>query len=66
MHAHVSVAKHRREVFTAASLNVLRELFEQVSADFGAELRSFEGERDHVHLLVTDPTKLAWPDWSIA
>jgi putative transposase len=31
----------------------------QVCADFGAELREFNGELDHVHLLVHHPPKVA-------
>ena len=27
-------------------------------ADFEAELKEFNGERDHIHLLVTDPPKV--------
>ncbi|KAB1142484.1 IS200/IS605 family transposase [Streptomyces luteolifulvus] len=30
-----------------------------VCTDFGAELREFNGERDHVHLLVHYPPKVA-------
>jgi putative transposase len=31
----------------------------KVCADFGAELREFNGEADHVHLLVEYPPKVA-------
>ena len=31
----------------------------KVCADFGAELREFNGEDDHVHLLVEYPPKVA-------
>jgi len=31
----------------------------EVCADFGAELREFNGEDDHVHLLVHYPPKIA-------
>ena len=30
-----------------------------VCADFGAELREFNGEADHVHLLVLYPPRIA-------
>lgn len=60
LHAHlVFVTKYRRRVFAAAALAHPRESFGKVCADFGAELTAFEGERDHVHLLVVYPPKVA-------
>jgi putative transposase len=40
-------------------LNELREIFSDVCTDFEAELIEFEGEDDHVHLLVNYPPKVA-------
>ena len=60
MHAHlVFVTKYRRDVFTKAILNDLQEIFASVCADFEAELVAFDGEDDHVHLLVNYPPKVA-------
>ena len=60
MHAHlVFVTKYRRKVFTAKTLNVLKQILAGVCADFECELQSFEGEGDHVHLLVVYPPKVA-------
>ena len=60
MHAHlVFVTKYRREVFTKAILDDLRLIFSSVCSDFGAELIEFDGEDDHVHLLVNYPAKVA-------
>jgi putative transposase len=60
MHAHlVFVTKYRRHVFTKIILDDIRPLFERVCKDFGAELVEFEGEEDHVHLLVNYPPKIA-------
>ena len=60
MHVHlVFVTKYRRRVFSAAALKHLQAYFTKVCADFGAELQAFEGERDHVHLLVVYPPKVA-------
>jgi putative transposase len=60
MHVHlVFVTKYRRAVFTQAVLNELREIFASVCEDFEAELVEFDGERDHVHLLVNYPPKIA-------
>lgn len=60
MHAHlVFVTKYRRNVFTKEILNDLRGIFSNVCADFEAELVEFDGEDDHVHLLVNYPPKVA-------
>jgi putative transposase len=37
----------------------LRDVFASVCADFEAELVEFDGEDDHVHLLVNYPPKVA-------
>ena len=60
LHAHlVFVTKYRREVFTKEILNDLRVIFAQTCLDFEAELVEFDGEDDHVHLLVNYPPKVA-------
>lgn len=60
MHVHlVFVTKYRREVFTKEILDELRLIFAGVCADFEAELVEFDGEDDHVHLLVNYPPKVA-------
>ena len=60
MHVHlVFVTKYRREVFTKAILDDLREIFTSVCTDFESELVEFDGEDDHVHLLVNYPPKIA-------
>jgi putative transposase len=60
MHVHlVFVTKYRREVFTKVILDDLRHIFTGVCIDFGAELVEFDGEDDHVHLLVNYPPKVA-------
>jgi putative transposase len=55
----VFVTKYRRNVFTAAHLGTLRELFGRICTDFEAELVEFDGEDDHVDLLVRYPPKVA-------
>jgi putative transposase len=52
------VTKYRREVFTKEILDALRPIFSSVCADFEAELVDFDGEDDHVHLLVNYPPKV--------
>ena len=60
MHVHlVFVTKYRREVFTKEILNDLHVIFAQTCLDFEAELIEFDGEDDHVHLLVNYPPKVA-------
>ena len=59
MHVHlVFVTKYRR-VLTKAAFDDLREIFAKVCQDLEAELVQFDGEDDHVHLLVNYPPKLA-------
>jgi putative transposase len=60
MHIHlVFVTKYRREVFNKEILDELRLIFCSVCKDFEAELVEFDGEDDHVHLLVNYPPKVA-------
>jgi putative transposase len=60
MHVHlVFVTKYRRDVLTKAILDDLRIIFTNVCKDFEAELVEFDGEDDHVHLLVNYPPKVA-------
>lgn len=60
LHAHlVFVTKYRRGVFTQQMLQRCEEIMRDVCADFEAELKEFNDERDHVHLLVHYPPKVA-------
>jgi putative transposase len=60
LHAHlVFVTKYRRKVFTRAALDALKPIFSKVCRDFEAELQEFNGEDDHVHLLVTYPPNIS-------
>ena len=51
----VFTTKYRRKVFTARHIEALRALFTDVCAQFDAALAEFDGETDHVHLLVNYP-----------
>lgn len=55
----VFVTKYRRGAITDRVCEHLRGTFAGVCAKMGAELREFDGEEDHVHLLVDYPPKLA-------
>ncbi len=60
MHVHlVFVTKYRRKVFTKQVLDDLRGIFLNVCSDFESCLVEFEGEGDHVHLLVEYPPKVS-------
>lgn len=60
MHVHlVFVTKHRGEVFTKEILDALRAIFSSVCTDFEVELVEFDGEDDHVHLLLNYPPKVS-------
>ena len=63
LHVHlVFVTKYRRKVFTAPIINELKTIFETVCLQFNAELIEFDGEDDHVHLLILYPPKLSIAD----
>jgi putative transposase len=58
LHVHlVFVTRYRKAAFRKKHYDTMREIFEGVCEDFDAELTEFDGEADHVHLLVNYPTK---------
>ncbi|MEU8054704.1 IS200/IS605 family transposase [Microbispora bryophytorum] len=60
LHAHlVFVTKYRHKVFTDRHLTRLEEITRAVCEDFEVELVDFNGENNHVHLLVNFPPKVA-------
>ncbi|MET9463615.1 IS200/IS605 family transposase [Streptomyces sp. NPDC006544] len=60
LHVHlVFVTRLRRGIFDDAMLTRCEEIMRDVCVSFGAELREFNGEGDHVHLLVHYPPKIA-------
>ncbi|MBQ0987592.1 IS200/IS605 family transposase [Streptomyces sp. F63] len=60
LHAHlVFTPRYRRGPFTDEILTRCEEIMRAVCADFETELVEFNGERDHVHLLVHYPPKVA-------
>jgi putative transposase len=59
LHVHlVFVTKYRRGVFDGAMLTRCEEIMRDVCAQMDAELREFNGDTDHVHVLVHYPPKL--------
>ncbi|MBN2865594.1 MAG: IS200/IS605 family transposase [Thiotrichales bacterium] len=60
LHVHlVFVTKYRKDVFSERVLIDLEEIVRSVCLDFEAELVEFNGEHDHVHLLINYPPKVA-------
>src|SRR5260370_8591820 len=53
----VFVTKYRHPVFTAAHLTRMEKIRRDGCGDFDCELAEFNGEADHVPLLVTFPPK---------
>jgi transposase IS200-family protein len=56
LHVHlVFITKYRRNVFTHDMLTACENIMREVCESFGATLDEFNGETDHVHLLVRYP-----------
>ncbi|MBB5967326.1 putative transposase [Planomonospora venezuelensis] len=53
------MTKFRHPVFTGVHLERMEQVMRDVCASFETELREFNGEADHVHLLVNFPPKVA-------
>ena len=59
LHCHlVFVTKYRYNVLQGYMYPTLQTLFEKVCMDFETELVEFNGESDHVHLLINYPPKI--------
>ena len=60
LHVHlVFVTKYRKRVFTKKILKELEKIFRSVCSDFQSILSEFNGEIDHVHLLINYPPKIS-------
>lgn len=60
LHVHlVFVPRYRRKVFDQDALERLHTTLSAVCEDFAATLDEFNGEPDHVHLLVRYPPKVS-------
>lgn len=60
LHVHlVFVTKYRRKVMTNDVLLELENIFRDICQSFEAELQEFNGENDHVHLLLNYPPKIS-------
>ncbi len=60
LHAHlVFTPKYRRNIFSAVHLKALESYARKVCEDLEVELVEFNGEPNHVHVLVNYPPKLS-------
>ena len=60
LHTHIVLTpKYRKNVMTARVAGELRAAFEEVCGRYEATLDAFETDRDHAHLLVSYPPKVA-------
>jgi putative transposase len=60
LHLHlVLVTKYRRRCIDGPILARLREIFDKLAVRWGCELLEFNGEPDHVHLLLSVNPKVA-------
>jgi putative transposase len=55
----VFVTKYRRSVFSRDHLVEMEAIFTSVCKELGAFLEEFDGEEDHVHLLVRYPPSVS-------
>lgn len=55
----VFVTKYRTEVFNKQHIVSLSNIFKGVCGQFEAELVEFDGEENHVHLLINYPPKVS-------
>ena len=56
----VFTTKYRRKLFTGIMIEQLREAFESACVKLECELIEMDGEEDHVHLLISYPTKTSY------
>ncbi len=55
----VCVTKYRRKVFTLESLKLIEKSFKEVANKMNFKVLEFNGEADHVHVLIEYPPKLS-------
>lgn len=59
LHAHlVFVPKYRKKIFCRKMLEALQNMFSEICESFDVTLSEFDGEDNHVHLLVSYPPKV--------
>ncbi|MCA9507480.1 MAG: IS200/IS605 family transposase [Myxococcales bacterium] len=60
LHAHlVFVTKYRRKVLNKNILDDMKRIFEKITNEHQVILKEFNGEEDHVHMLIHYPPKVS-------
>jgi putative transposase len=60
LHAHIIFTpKYRKKIFIKEHLDLMKTVFEGICKMNDATLEEFDGEADHVHLLVLYPPRIA-------
>ncbi len=60
LHAHlVFVTKYRRKVLNQKIIDDMKSIFEKISNEHQVILKEFNGEEDHVHMLIHYPPKVS-------
>ena len=60
LHAHlVFTPKYRKKIFTKEHFEVMQKVFHDVCEKSNAQLMEFDGESNHVHLLVLYPPRVS-------
>jgi putative transposase len=60
LHAHcIFTPKYRKKIFTKEHLEDMEIIFSDICKKFDGELIELNGEKDHVHLLVVYPPRIA-------
>jgi putative transposase len=55
----ICVTKYRKSVFTEESLDLIEKSFREVATQMDFQIQEFNGEGDHVHVLIEYPPKLS-------
>jgi putative transposase len=55
----VCVTKYRRSVLTAEGLALIEKSFREVALKMDFQIQEFNGESDHIHVLIKFPPKLS-------
>lgn len=55
----ICVTKYRKSVFTVESLDLIEKSFREVATQMDFQIQEFNGEGDHVHVLIEYPPKLS-------
>lgn len=55
----VCVTKYRKPVLTVESLTLIEKSFREVAKKMSFQILEFDGESDHIHVLIEFPPKLS-------